>query len=306
MSYTAPAGNAADFNFTSGAYAVPDGDRADLSFETGVLRAKSIASTRFGTGLALNNAGSWLATNFGTPLARLTVLVSGWSSTEFGPDPRLTRLMPVVGSAGAPAQFGTPTVTYTATGFSSTALGLANSPYLQVGDASGDTSTAFGSPRLTTVCRAVASAPSTVFSAAYYAFAQTVVAAGGSATSFGTPVGTRVATSGGVLCRAEGSTSTGFGAPAATWHRAEAASGFSTTALGTPTGFLASTRFATGFSRTRLGKPKGMSRFDVRYASSVAVTTSFGDHSSATRNRITSIEPPHKFGTPTLLRSTTC
>lgn len=306
MSYTAPAGNAADFHF-AGAYIAPDGDRADLLFETGVLRAKGIISTRFGAPLAPNAQTGWSSTTFGTALARMTAFPSGWETTAFGPDPRLTRLMPVTAPAGDPVVFGTPNIIYGVQGFSSTSFGLANSPYLQTGVTTGAADTAFGTARLTTVCRTFGATPSTTFSTAYYATNQTVVATGQSTTAFGTPAGSRRLLGGGILCQAESSATTSFGTPAASWPQPVDASAFSTTVFGTPTGFRADTRFVTGFNRTRFGnRHYGVSRFDVRYVSSAAAATGFGTPSSAVRNRVTAIEPVCRLGTPLLTRSTTC
>lgn len=250
MSYTRPAGNAANLSFQPARnYQRPAGNDADLSFETGVLRAKHILPGALGVPFAPRIPSPIVSTRFGTPVLRLTSLATGFNSTGVGA-PRLTTRC-VATAIGPITAFGTPTVPWTAKGFSSTRPGTPNSPYLQVGAASAIASTQVGLPHFLTLwAYQFSGIPSTVVPMAYYAFAQTLTATGAVATQFGTPIRFGVGQSTETIHRADGGCTTEFGTPSTPVNFAGAVQSFGPTLFGVPRTTLFG---AVGFGTTTFG-----------------------------------------------------
>lgn len=307
MSYTPPAGDEADLQF-AGAYAPFAGDRADLTFEelaAGVTRAQGITpAARFGSPRVLVAAVGWLTTHFGTPVTKVAVYASGFTSTTFGA-PRWG----VVTQHTSPTPsttFGTPAIVPHVMPIYSTVFGTPNSPYLQTGVATGFLALQLGpDPRLITVGYAISSPPSTVVSTAYTEADQTAEASGSAFAKFGTPF---YGVPPGIItnwrCTARGWKTTNFGTPRAPHTVETQATGLYSTRWGWPRGFSlgAFSRLgtphairvqpATGWANTTFGMPSMM------YVAAPIFGTAFGTPVAKEGHLVLPRAPRTRFGDP--------
>lgn len=304
MSYTPPAGNAADLQF-AGVYVPYPGDRADLTFEeltSGVTRAQGIRSTVFSTpGLAYIAVGLH-GTTFSIPSIHLGT--AGIYSTAFG-TPRFG--VDVQHTSSAPATtFGTAAIQPHVMPIYNTTFGTPNSPYLQTGTATGIPTLQLGpNPRVVTVELVFPTAPSTRFSTAYTAFAQTAVTAGALHTKFGSPfygAPTDVVTN--LSCRARGWLVTAFGAPRAPHAVSATASWIDSTRWGWPRSYTAGPlarlgtphasmlQAATGWVGTAFGAPQ------IPHTASSFISTGIGTPSATGAHIVAPRTLRTRFGNP--------
>lgn len=288
MAYTPPAGNVAHLSFPVGqpAYVPQAGHEADLSWEAGVHRAKDFCTTRFGTALAPVRHTGWLTTRFGLAHTLFTATASGFSTTQFG-SPRWGTVGTATGVYNT--HFGTPNIVPRAEPIYSTHFGTPNSPYLQVTQPSGFSSTQFGTNvRVVTNCLAFSGPPSTIFSLAYTATNQTAVTTGTTTTHFGSPL-LRVVPdiSGNYTVRATGWLATRFGTAQAPYAQAAGTYGFSYTRFGWP-------RASSPFPETRFGTPAARL---TQPATTVGSSTVFGTPSVL--HLASAFAQSTTFGTPT-------
>lgn len=301
MPYTPPAGNAADFSFTGKVYAPRMGDDAVLRWSITPFIPQPVTSTRLGLPTLPQSINS---TQFGTPTLR-SVATTASSGVTFGA-PRRADVIGTVTSLGLTTQFGAIYVPKNATGFFSTVFGLPNSPYTQTGTPGGIASTVLGDAhRLVSRCQAIAFGPTSRVSAAYTAVNQTAVASGTANAQFGTPVGSKRLTAGfGRRAEVSGFGTGGFGTPRGVVTQSAGATGYVGTAFGQP--IVRMRWMASGFIATKMGtRHKSKQVVGGKYASGFA-PGGFGAPNSDIKNRVAALAPVVNFGTPLLMRSTSC
>jgi hypothetical protein len=304
MPYTPPAGNATNFQF-GGAYTPRDGDRTNFSFEAaGVLRTDGWLTTKLGTPFSPIATTGFLVTRFGAATARMYGLPSGFLTGQIG-SPRLG-VDAAVGAYTPTTTFGAATLLPISIGFSGTQFGTPNSPYLQVGDAAGFSSTVLSTPRLTTNSFTFGATPSTTISPAYTATAQTADAVGVARTRFGLPLYRVVPDiTDNVRGYAFSWTATLFGTPAAPSTSAGVAQGFSSTGAGWPRATTQSettefgtprarfTTLAAGWVAGSFGSPTAL-----YHAASIGRTPVFGAAAAQSNHLATGYARPTRLGVP--------
>lgn len=221
----------------------------------------------------------------------------GFGTTPFGATSGAT---PRVASGFSTTQLGTPFVPF-AEGFSSTAFGTPLSL-----TAFGIYATQFGAPAGSLAFRATALGPTAQISRAFFAFTQPSTASGALGTTFGMPAAQRRRPAGvAQMVNAYGFSTTLLGTPNAAVARGGAAAGFLTTKYGTAAYVPPGAKFASGFTKARLGKPKARTVIGARHASGF-LAAQLGTPAAAMRNRAAALAPTSTFGTPLLVRSTSC
>ena len=207
-------------------------------------------------------AGIGLVTRFGTPTTPhdVTETATGFRT----------------GGVGRPVLFpgSLPDHEYvSADGFRSTQFGMPAAVRDETGEATGRSSTNFGTPATTV----------------------TTQAQGTTTTQFGTPVAANRAS-------ASGFRSTQFGA--ATSTRTERAAGFSKTRVGKPRAYDIGGHRAYGFRCTKFGHPRG--RDSIGGTATGLHGTQFGTPAAVETHLVDPLPPVTSFGKPTLIRQPLC
>lgn len=244
-------------------------------------RAAGIGPARFGSAKVGIVAAGFQTTAFGTPGVR--AIAFGIQGTVLGA-PRLIQPASITGFQVT--LVGQPVAPPFATPINSTRYGTPNSPYLQIGAASGIAPSLLGSPRLVSVGQHFSSSPSTTFSLAYTPFSQSTGAVGFVTGAAGVPRSIVSVISESLLCVGNGFRSTVLGTPTAPHAQVAKGMGFSATRLGWPAS-------STSGPLTRYGTPRSSWR---AFAASTAPTTHVGTPSL--RRVHTASAPATRFGTP--------
>lgn len=344
MAYTRPSASAADASWLGDPiYTRPGADSAHAVFSSDTYIATGIAVASFGTasalltqpvtGLAATSFGTpngvavqpvsgfapvsfgsarlfpyhvapWTAITFGDITVHRSALVSGWDLTTFG-EPSGTQFFDVT-SLGKVATFGTPTTptnrTGEASGFAVTSFGspLAfryspTAPLNRYAYVHGTLHVSFGQPSAGWLQTGVASGFAPV-SMGEPTAEETGSVTGLDAASFGTPLAVQTQ-------EVDGWNPVSFGTPVG--RRVQPVSGWVLNVLyGLPEAERSNTYEVYGFRAWRFGHPTGFSRFN--YTPEGFAPVSLGVPQSKETHRVRGLVVSAQFGTPLLIRNTSC
>lgn len=334
MSYTLPAGNAADFTWSgTAAYTAPTGSSADFSFADTTPTASGFSSTAFGVAVAdsvapVIAAQGFLSSAFGTPscaaafvgaasaalsasvgapqaLATMTALATSVAVGSIGVptfvNGRATSLGPVTQIPQAYFRFAqweesAPVRTPDETNFGLAWYTPPLPPLNADGWARGFKATTAGSHS----CLVPVSVQETGWIEELFGSpvsGQSYAASGLTSTTLGTPVSSG-------LARAEGFNTTHFGA--ASNVRAQAASAlYRPTRWGAPRSEILGTCKARGFYTVRWTQPVARTG-NFRFAAGLDASARFGTPSPRNTFRAQHIAPVVRYGRNLLRRNTTC